>query len=255
MRWLTPPKRVAEAQPDLGRRVHAGADLVGHDDEREAALGNEVRERVGRGEDGLLFVAAQEEIGDPERQAVEDHDVRPGPRDSGRPPPRRRAPRGAPARGSLGAVARDPRLHVAVEGLGRGEECSARVPVDIAGGDPQGLSALAASDASEDEIGSMHATHPGPPAKTGWRVVARAGLLALGSSYSPRLPGPGYTASGANVGFVPDYSDGVAADSHRLPWDPHPAGRPDTVSVATVAEAGAAGQPGPSSPTGKREAP
>src|SRR5262249_5699435 len=25
------------------------------------------------------------------------------------------------------------------------------------------------------------------------------------------------TASGANVGFVPDYSDGVAADSHRLP--------------------------------------
>src|SRR6266436_2293840 len=30
------------------------------------------------------------------------------------------------------------------------------------------------------------------------------------------------------AGFVPDYSDGVAADSHRLPWGPHLAGRPDT---------------------------
>src|SRR6266542_6913284 len=31
-----------------------------------------------------------------------------------------------------------------------------------------------------------------------------------------------------HAGFVPDYSDGVAADSHRLPWDPLPAGRPNT---------------------------
>ena len=38
------------------------------------------------------------------------------------------------------------------------------------------------------------------------------------------------------AGFVPDYSDGVAADSHRLPWGPHPAGRPDTVDGQTVAE-------------------
>ena len=38
------------------------------------------------------------------------------------------------------------------------------------------------------------------------------------------------------VGFVPDYSDGVAADSHRLPWGPHPAGHPDTVNALTVTE-------------------
>src|SRR6185295_4196346 len=38
------------------------------------------------------------------------------------------------------------------------------------------------------------------------------------------------------AGFVPDHSDGVAADSHRLPWGPHPAGRPDTVDGQTVAE-------------------
>jgi len=36
------------------------------------------------------------------------------------------------------------------------------------------------------------------------------------------------------VGFVPDYSDGVAADSHRLPWGPPFAGRPDTVNTLTV---------------------
>src|SRR5437867_12426139 len=38
------------------------------------------------------------------------------------------------------------------------------------------------------------------------------------------------------VGFVPDYSDGVAADSHRLPWGPPFAGRPDTVNTLTVTE-------------------
>jgi hypothetical protein len=45
-----------------------------------------------------------------------------------------------------------------------------------------------------------------------------AGLLALGSSYSPRLPGPFRPV--ALAGFVPEYSDGVAADSHRLPYCP-----------------------------------
>ena len=45
-----------------------------------------------------------------------------------------------------------------------------------------------------------------------------AGLLALGSSYSPRLPSP--YGPVALAGFVPEYSDGVAADSHRLPSCP-----------------------------------
>src|SRR5216683_5039587 len=30
-----------------------------------------------------------------------------------------------------------------------------------------------------------------------------------------------------HAGFVPDYSDLVAADSHRLPWGSHLASRPD----------------------------
>src|SRR3989304_3582634 len=45
---------------------------------------------------------------------------------------------------------------------------------------------------------------------------ARAGLLAFGSSYSPRLPGP--IGQGRSPGFAPRPRGGVAADSHRLPW-------------------------------------
>src|SRR5439155_708334 len=77
-----------------------------------------------------------------------------------------------------------------------------------------GEAALPAGRAPEDETRRRHA--PGPPSKTGVLVRARAGLLALGSSYSPRLPG--LAASGSPAGFVPDYSDGVAAAFNRLPW-------------------------------------
>src|SRR2546425_5371875 len=38
----------------------------------------------------------------------------------------------------------------------------------------------------------------------------------------------------ALAGFVPDYSDGVAADSHRLPWGPR--GRPGANNAGTVPE-------------------
>src|SRR5215510_4160842 len=52
------------------------------------------------------------------------------------------------------------------------------------------------------------------------------------------------------VGFVPDHSDAVAAESHRLPWDPLPAGRPDAIGPVTVTEGWAAGQPPPGASTG-----
>src|SRR5215510_13447450 len=53
------------------------------------------------------------------------------------------------------------------------------------------------------------------------------------------------------VGFVPDHSDAVAADLHRLPWGPLPAGRPDTSRPVTVADGGADGQPPPGISTGR----
>lgn len=75
----------------------------------------------------------------------------------------------------------------------------------------------------------------------------RAGLLAFGSSYSPRLPSTRVPV--AVVGFVPDYSDGVAADSHRLPWGPRtaraarmPRARP-TLSRRSGAVKATAGRP------------
>jgi hypothetical protein len=45
-------------------------------------------------------------------------------------------------------------------------------------------------------------------------------------------------ASGCLVGFVPDHSDGVAADSHRLPGGPlFHEGSPNSLFAATVSEA------------------
>src|SRR5207247_8024063 len=58
---------------------------------------------------------------------------------------------------------------------------------------------------------------PGPPAKTGVRV-APGQVSWLSDRPTPRaFPAVGPVAF---AGFVPDYSDGVAADSHRLPWGP-----------------------------------
>src|SRR5689334_9530135 len=53
------------------------------------------------------------------------------------------------------------------------------------------------------------------------------------------------------AGFVPDYSDGVAADSHRLPWGPRPAGRPTPRTGATVTEREAKGKAGPAREGGR----
>src|SRR5438445_279405 len=49
-------------------------------------------------------------------------------------------------------------------------------------------------------INSDGTTDPDPPSKTGERIARRAGLLALGSSYSPRLPG---LAASGTCGFRP----------------------------------------------------
>jgi len=49
----------------------------------------------------------------------------------------------------------------------------------------------------------MDGRHPGPPSKTGTGWRRRAGLLALGSLYSPRLPDPARAGSVADRGFRP----------------------------------------------------
>src|SRR5215510_14101513 len=88
----------------------------------------------------------------------------------------------------------------------------------------------------------MHATHQVLPRRPveGWCPGRSPGfrIILLPTPSRPRTT----TASGTNVGFVPDYSDGVAADSHRLPWGPHPAGRPDTVNAPDRSRASASKQ-------------
>src|SRR5262245_19683100 len=72
--------------------------------------------------------------------------------------------------------------------------------------------ATPATTSTRAEVTARSLVLPREPAGV---VRARIGLLASGSSYSPRLPG---SSPVAVAGFVPGYSDGVAADSHRLPW-------------------------------------
>src|SRR3972149_2417285 len=58
---------------------------------------------------------------------------------------------------------------------------------------------------------------PSPPAKTTVRRYAPGQGSWLSDRPPPRAF-PAVRASGFLAGFVPDHSDGVAADSHRLPW-------------------------------------
>jgi len=44
------------------------------------------------------------------------------------------------------------------------------------------------------------------------------GLLASGSTYSPRLPDLLEKISGVFAGFVPGHSGGSVPDSHRIPY-------------------------------------
>src|SRR5262249_37143048 len=59
-------------------------------------------------------------------------------------------------------------------------------------------------------------TSPSPPSKTGLRWSASGQVSWLSDRPTPRA----FPASRpvTLAGFVPDYSDGVAAASHRLPW-------------------------------------
>ena len=49
-------------------------------------------------------------------------------------------------------------------------------------------------------------------------TITWAGLLAPGSSYSPRLPTPLKQGSDKFAAFVPDNSGGTAPDLHGIPY-------------------------------------
>jgi len=66
--------------------------------------------------------------------------------------------------------------------------------------------------------------------------MSAAGQVSWLSDHSTphAFPARLFRASGSIVGFVPDYSDGVAADSHRLPSGPRIADHPDVVNQPTL---------------------
>jgi hypothetical protein len=77
---------------------------------------------------------------------------------------------------------------------------------------------------------------PDPPAKTG-EGGALGQVSWLPDRPTPRaFPARYLLGQWLHAGFVPGYSDGVAADSHRLPWGPRLAGRPDTNDAATISD-------------------
>jgi hypothetical protein len=50
-------------------------------------------------------------------------------------------------------------------------------------------------------------------------VGVQAGLLTLGSSYWPRLPGSGELSKWRVAAVVPDYSGGPVPDFHGVPYE------------------------------------
>src|SRR5262244_3289037 len=196
-------EQISKAQPRRGLGMHALADLVGHHGEARLTSADEPGEGVGFIEDRLVAIAAQQAIGDPEREAIDDEGV------AGtlellqtRHEVERHLDRG-PVRWALRAMPRDATGHICIERLGRRHEGDAT----LGGALLDGVATLAAARAADHEERCGHL--PGSSREDRLRISARAGLLALGSSYSPRLPD--LFRSVAPAGFVPDHSDGVAA--------------------------------------------
>ena len=216
MRWFTEPSRSRNLRPIVRRRMHPFADFVRDEHERDQPLVREGREIVSGPKDRVVIAPTVQEVRDPDRQAVDDDQVdlsgeaAAGGRQIARLLDRDPVPR------ALRPVPGDAISHLAVDAAGRGDEADAP-GCRAAEGD--GVPTLAAPGASKDEMRLAQRRPQVLPRRPVSGVSVRAGLLALGSSYSPRLPGS--RGQWLTVGFVPDYSDGVAADSHRLPWGPH----------------------------------
>src|SRR5262245_33637201 len=174
--------------------MHAEPDLVGN----ERHVGGTEREQrgklIGLLEHLFVRVAAKHEVGDPDGEAIDDDGVGVGTRVAYAPDELGGLLDRAPVTGALRAMPLDPFVHFRVAGERRRHEGYARVRRRHT----EGEATFAAARTAEDESRRSHArVLPRRPRR---RVRARAGLLALGSSYSPRLPG--LTASGS-CGFRP----------------------------------------------------
>src|SRR6267378_2954025 len=203
-------EQVAKTDPDVGLGMHTLAHLVGDERQRERAAPDQRGERLGLLEQRHLAVAAQEPVRDPEGEAVHDHRVV-GARESRQ---MRHEVVGLLDRGpvarALGPVALDPSRHVAVRRARGRHEGDA--PAEQRVGD--GEAALAAAGSAENEERWRQDSRVLPR-----RPVPRC-VPGQVSWLSDRPTPRAFPASRpvAFAGFVPDYSDGVAAAFNRLPW-------------------------------------
>ena len=181
-----------------------------------------------------------EEVCDPEVQAIHDDARRPRParaasadgsatgtstvRQVGGRSARWRAIRAAISGSPASAVATNTTRPPSARGAGDGERAlPARGRRPGPGGSGGSRRTRAGTPA-----GRRRVRQPGPPLEDRFGALgSQAGLLALGSSYSPR-PSRRRAPVGSCAGFVPDHSDGVAAVSHRLPSWPRDGGAPGT---------------------------
>ena len=142
-------EQVAEPEPDLRGRMHTLADFVRDDDERDAALAQDGGELVGVRQDGCVVTAPVQEIGDPDREAVDDDQIELWYQATTGPSEVERLLDGEPFGGPLRPMPGNAIPHVAVGGQGGGDESGAG-GCRAAKGD--GVTALAAPGATENEM-------------------------------------------------------------------------------------------------------
>ena len=189
MRWFTAPSRSRKRSPiAVGGWTPSPTSLETTTSETRRSPRTR-GELVGRRQDGRVVVAPVQEVGDPEREAVDDDQVE----------PRRQATAGA------GEVERlldgEPVARAAPRGAGRcGAACRRRAVWAVA--TKRGATADAERPrATAYRLLPLRAPprmrcdwcSDDPqvlPRRPVWRAGVRAGLLAFGSPYSPRLPGP-----------------------------------------------------------------
>src|SRR5881409_948159 len=185
-------EEIAEAKPLRRLGMDPLADFVADEDDIPRAAADERRQRralaqdhlVGDADEVILGQGAALAIGHPERHAVDEYRVGPAIQLVERTNQDERFLDRLPVRWPVRAVAPDALGHVAVAGLSGGDEGHARAGHELS----HGKTALAAAGPAENQMRQSHGSRilPRRPVMV---VRARAGLLALGSSYSPRLPG------------------------------------------------------------------
>src|SRR5262249_41710094 len=164
----------------------------------------------------FVRVAAKHEVGDPDGEAIDDDGVGVGTRVAYAPDELGGLLDRAPVTGALRAMPLDPFVHFRVAGERRRHEAYARVRRRPTHRHPRSLPLSAPPRTRVVEV------MPGPSREHRAEEYARGQVSWLSDRPTPRA----FPASRpvAHAGFVPDHSDGVAADSHRLPWGP--CGRP-----------------------------